>query len=203
MGRKKKFENRFEVVVETASRLFLQNGFEGTTMDDIAKACDLGKATIYAEFESKEDLMQAVIVRHVQNNIAKLKAKVNETQENYLEALHEILFDRVMGIYDRVTKHFYSVEVLMAARAGFKNKARVRQHREEEARIMANFLERAALNGEIVPSSNYFRLAKLIRKGLAGLYPPHIFDIPREEFEADAKDIIHLYLLGLTVEKNA
>ena len=66
---------------------------------------------------------------------------------------------------------------------------------------MANLLEKAAANGEIAAHGNYFRQAKLLRKVLRGLGPPHIFNTPREEFEQDALDVIELVLAGLTVKR--
>src|SRR5579883_2739884 len=100
MGRKRKFENRYEVIVEAAALLFADRGFESTTMDEIAKACNLGKATVYAEFESKDDLMDAVIIWHLQNSVASVKAKAEQAQGKYLEAVRDILTEKVQSIHE-------------------------------------------------------------------------------------------------------
>ncbi len=201
MGRKRKFENRYEVIVQTAAKVFAHQGFEATTMDEIAKACDLGKATLYTEFKSKEDLMHGVIVWHQRNSLASVKQKAELAQAPYLPAIKIILQERIMGIYDRTTRHFYNADVLRAARKEVRDKSQLKDLREEETRIMANLLEKAALNKEIVPHSNYLQLYKLLRKALTGLFPPHIFDISRDDFERDAQEIIRIYLAGLTVSK--
>lgn len=48
--------------IAAAERLFLQKGFENTTIDDIVKESKLTKRTLYQYFTSKEDLFFAVIL---------------------------------------------------------------------------------------------------------------------------------------------
>jgi AcrR family transcriptional regulator len=165
-------------------------------MDEIAKACDLGKATIYAEFTSKEELLGAVVAMHAQEAQRMMKERIAAADGKYLETLREILLFRISGIYERVTRHFHNVDHLISARNGLKDK--MQQHREEENRILANLLERAALNKEISSSQNYFRLAKLLKRGLIGLYPPAVLEITPDVFAQEAKDTINLLLAGLT-----
>ena len=51
-----KTETRRNAIIEAATRVFLENGFEKTTMSDIAMQVGLSKATIYGYFSTKEDL---------------------------------------------------------------------------------------------------------------------------------------------------
>lgn len=199
MGRRKKFENRFDIIVEAASRIFAEQGYENTTMDEIAKACSLGKATLYAEFESKEELMNTVIEHYMRDAVTLMKAKADQATDDYLAIIRAIMLERIMGIFTRATRHFHSVEIMMAARLGNKDKLRFEELKAEETRIIAILLEKAALNHEIAPLENYYKMAQLFRKALAGLFPPNIFNISPEEFERDAHNIIDIYLSGLTV----
>jgi len=41
-------------IVNAASRLFLENGFDGTSMDEVAKRAGVSKQTVYSHFSSKE-----------------------------------------------------------------------------------------------------------------------------------------------------
>ena len=198
MGRRKKFENRLEIIVETAARLFLEQGFENTTMEMVAKESNMGKATLYTEFKSKEDLMSAVIERYMQQSNQKIRDKIDGAKGKYLPVLQDILLDRVLTLYDRVNRHFHSAEILMATRQGMHDRSKIKQQRDEERRLIANLLERAAQQGEIAPCESYLQLARLMRKALAGLYPPNVFDIARDEFGQDAGEVISIFLSGLT-----
>ncbi|WP_342359533.1 TetR/AcrR family transcriptional regulator [Terrarubrum flagellatum] len=48
-------------IVEGARRVFLAQGFEGASMNDIAKAAGVSKGTLYVYFENKELLFSAVV----------------------------------------------------------------------------------------------------------------------------------------------
>lgn len=47
------------VIIDVASRLFLERGFEGTTMEEIAEAAEVGTSTLYRYFPSKDLLLLA------------------------------------------------------------------------------------------------------------------------------------------------
>jgi AcrR family transcriptional regulator len=51
---------REELIVEHATRLLINQGFQGFSLDDLAKSIEYSKGTIYLHFESKEDLALAV-----------------------------------------------------------------------------------------------------------------------------------------------
>jgi|GEM_PF-1111441 len=55
MDKKRKF------VLETAAKFFSKNGFFATSVQDIAKECNISKATIYQLFDSKEDILYQII----------------------------------------------------------------------------------------------------------------------------------------------
>ncbi|TCN50036.1 TetR family transcriptional regulator [Rhodococcus sp. SMB37] len=50
-----------EAVRESALRLFLENGYEGTTMNAIAAAAGTTKPSLYARFPTKEDVFRSVL----------------------------------------------------------------------------------------------------------------------------------------------
>jgi AcrR family transcriptional regulator len=49
--------------VATAERVFLRSGFSRVLMDDLARELGMSKKTLYSHFESKEELLRAVLVR--------------------------------------------------------------------------------------------------------------------------------------------
>ncbi len=46
--------------LDGARRVFFDKGFDGASMDEIARAGGVSKATIYVYFDSKEDLFEAL-----------------------------------------------------------------------------------------------------------------------------------------------
>ena len=47
---------REELILTHARRLLLSNGFQGLSLDELARSIEYSKGTIYLHFESKEDI---------------------------------------------------------------------------------------------------------------------------------------------------
>lgn len=76
-------------IMEGAVQIFDQHGFEGASVDMIAKAADVSKATLYKYFANKQELFKAVIQRQCKvysGRIAKL-SEVDGTLEDNLRAI--------------------------------------------------------------------------------------------------------------------
>jgi len=58
-------EQRRSDIIDAAEKLFLSRKFDDVSMDDIAKAVDLSRATLYLYFQDKESIYHAVILRGV------------------------------------------------------------------------------------------------------------------------------------------
>lgn len=52
-------------IVECAARLFYEHGYEGTSFSDIVEASGLFRGNIYHYFKSKDEILRAVIERHL------------------------------------------------------------------------------------------------------------------------------------------
>lgn len=50
------------VILATANTLFLNRGIEGTTMDEIAHEAGFSKTTLYTYFDSKQDIVDHLIL---------------------------------------------------------------------------------------------------------------------------------------------
>ena len=63
MARNKHPEQTVQLILDTATRLFLQKGYDETTLQDIIDATKLSKGAIYHHFASKEAILIAVVDR--------------------------------------------------------------------------------------------------------------------------------------------
>ncbi|MEP7292444.1 MAG: TetR family transcriptional regulator [Chloroflexota bacterium] len=50
-----------ELLIQTAQRLFSENGVDSVTMSDVAEAAGVGKGTLYRHFSNKTDLCRELI----------------------------------------------------------------------------------------------------------------------------------------------
>lgn len=67
-----------EMLMEKARQLFAKQGYENTTMNDIAEASQRGRRTIYTYFRSKKDIYNAVIESELAGMYEQLRETVNK-----------------------------------------------------------------------------------------------------------------------------
>jgi AcrR family transcriptional regulator len=60
-GRRPDDTERYRTILETAARLIRERGYEGTSMQEIAAACQLTKAGLYHHIQNKEQLLFAIM----------------------------------------------------------------------------------------------------------------------------------------------
>ncbi|MCU1334474.1 MAG: TetR family transcriptional regulator [Bryobacterales bacterium] len=53
-------------ILDAAEKLFGMNGFDGTSLRDITTAADVNLAAINYHFQSKDSLIDAIVVRHIE-----------------------------------------------------------------------------------------------------------------------------------------
>ena len=81
-----------EKVLEEATRLFYERGFQGASIDAIAERLSVTKPFIYTYFDNKHALLEAIYERAVQNLIlgAKARAALLGSYMVRLEDLQEV-----------------------------------------------------------------------------------------------------------------
>lgn len=57
---------RRETIINAAKELFYENGYQATTMEDIAAAAEVSKGTLYLYFSSKDELYVSIILEGFQ-----------------------------------------------------------------------------------------------------------------------------------------
>ena len=64
------------ILIDVAQQLFAKQGVENTTMNDIAKASQRGRRTLYTYFSSKNDIYKAVIESELNGLYKKLETVI-------------------------------------------------------------------------------------------------------------------------------
>lgn len=79
-------------ILDVAEALLQERGVDGTTMEDIARGAQFAVGTLYRFFASKEDLVEALLVRRLQAFGQEI-ARIAATAPTYVEAL-DLVLDR-------------------------------------------------------------------------------------------------------------
>ena len=79
-----------EKLLEVATRLFVEKGYGGTSLRDIAEQAGFTQGAFYSNFESKEALLLEMLRRHMQREalqLAELVGNANKGMEHVLDDL--------------------------------------------------------------------------------------------------------------------
>jgi len=76
-----------ERVIEVASRLFRENGFEGAGVADIMKGAGLTHGGFYAQFKSKDDLAAQACARGLAQTLEKVRERARTSRGDPLATL--------------------------------------------------------------------------------------------------------------------
>ena len=82
-------------LLEVATTLFMERGFDGTTIDAVAETAGVSKPTVYARYRDKRDLFAAVLRGRIRDWLAPLsaaaEAQATESNPKNIETtLHEL-----------------------------------------------------------------------------------------------------------------
>src|ERR1700704_6990702 len=61
-------------LLDVATTLFMERGFDGTSIDAVAEAAGVSKPTVYARYRDKRDLFAGVLRDRIQEWLAPLSA---------------------------------------------------------------------------------------------------------------------------------
>lgn len=86
----KEHDERKNEILDIAEKLFIAKGYDKTTISDILKEANIAKGTLYHYFKSKEEIMDAVIMRIIDHDICVAK--------EILEVNNISAFDKILRI---------------------------------------------------------------------------------------------------------
>lgn len=185
-----------EKLIDVARQLFVKNGIENTTMNDIANASDKGRRTIYTYFKNKRDIYNAVIEReseHLVTNLRTIAASSlppNEKLAAFLKRRLEIM----SGSADRQEslKSFFTFE--------YKRMGRIRRLASAKVNeILSMIIAEGVADGSFDEIQTK-RLAPVISAILHGVYAMHLHESGDEtpaDFAASHNEIINFIITGI------
>jgi AcrR family transcriptional regulator len=95
---------RARYILEVAQELLLEQGYRGTSMDEIAARVGIAKGTLYQHFPHKEDLVVALLAEHVERFARTVDEAAGSPQpaRARLEQILRYVYDGRDGAYTMV-----------------------------------------------------------------------------------------------------
>jgi len=162
-------EQRMSAITVAAEKLFLEKGFYETTMDDIARAAELGKGTIYLYFKNKEEAYTAIVLRGQRLMNGMFRTAVAQKKRGIDKAAAIGL-----AFYSFYEKHpDYSRSFLFANSLKSKDEnaytGELARLGSESFGLMASALEEGIKDGSIRPDIDIAKTAVALAFGIQGV----------------------------------
>jgi AcrR family transcriptional regulator len=92
-------ERRLEII-ETAERLFRENGYSNTSVEAIIREMGVAKGTYYYYFKSKEDVLEAIVEYQLNQLVQMVEQIANDASMDALTKMQLLLSDSHIGDED-------------------------------------------------------------------------------------------------------
>ena len=183
-------------LIEVAARAFLTNGYEGTSIDAIAAAARVSKATIYARFGSKENLFSEIGLHSVSGMRSDLHGIPTAGRDP-----EDVLFDFALRIAGEVAdpERTATLRLAIACRPRFPEVARiVHAHIADTIRPLTDYIATLQAGGRAGGGDAAQLAAHFINLANGGLRFLLTDDFASPTFRRRwARDVARLFLHGL------
>lgn len=190
MGQREQMRDQ---IVKEASTIFSRFGFRKTTMDDIARATNKGKSSLYYYFKSKEEVFEAVVEREVTHLRKRLRLAIISS-EDPKEKLKNYVLTRMQTIKELVNL-FAALKSDYFDNLDFVEKIR-KKYDNEEIEMCREILEYGIRR-------NYFQIHDLnlaatgIVTAMKGIEPQLFDEDTSHDFEERLNNIINILFYGI------
>lgn len=160
-------ERRRPLILDAAFALFLERGYEGTSVEAIAEAAGVTKPVVYSCYESKEELFKALLQREEERVLTQLAAAFPEAPD--LDDPEQVLIGGFTAFLRAVADSPDAYRVIALGEGGTNAAVarRIQRGREQQVEAIA-FLARLWLDGR-EPEPGSEQVARLIGQVIVAL----------------------------------
>ena len=136
------------VIRKAAAKLFFEQGYENTTIRDIAKATGMSSSVIYYYFDSKEEVLYQLVDETLSAALKHIR-KIEKSEKNLEEKITSILKEHTVYVYamDEYAL-FYLVHDHKSLTA--KHKELLTKKRKRYAKVLVRILDELKAKGMMV-----------------------------------------------------
>lgn len=161
-------ERRRPEVLDASLRLFMENGYEGTSMEAIARAAGVTKPVVYACFAGKDELFRALLDREEARILEEIQGAFSHID---LDDPEQTLIEGYTGFLRAVaaSPDLYRLIFLGEGGGNMAIARRIRAGREAQVRALAGIARRWVEERGGRTPAEVDETAELIGSSIAGL----------------------------------
>lgn len=186
-------------ILKKAKELFFIYGVKKTTVDEIAKAANIGKGTIYLYFSSKGDIVSDLAIQEA-NTIASQLEEVIAKETNVEEKLRMFIKVFILNCHDFVNSNVHAADIFDVMRK-YRSKCEIdQQNYEGEMAEITKIISEILLIGKregFFKFNNLLEIIGNISFALQSYFPPISTTLTKDDLDKKSDYIIELIIKGL------
>ena len=182
-----------ELIIKEAQGIFARFGFKKTTIDEIAKATNKAKSSIYHYFSSKEDIFKSILEEESRVLNQAIRQAINEV-DSPAEKLRAYVIVRMYKLHE-ASNYYEALKDDYLKNYSFIANIRKDQDQKEIGfikSILADGIEKGIFQGLNIDST-----AEAMFIALKGFEFSTIMNKVPEEFEGDLSNLLSILFNGL------
>ncbi len=113
--RERQRQQRSRSILDAAWTLFGEKGFDETSIEEIAAHAEVGPATVYTYFGSKNELLAALFVRYIEQEAAEAETVLQHPPADMLDGMMALFDTYLEGVATRCSplllRQFYALGI--------------------------------------------------------------------------------------------
>ncbi|WP_019376689.1 TetR/AcrR family transcriptional regulator [Virgibacillus halodenitrificans] len=187
-----------ELILQAASTLFMENSFADVSMDDVASASNVTKATVYYYYKTKSDLYTDAMVKLMY----RVRKQIIELLRQPIELKTKL--QQVAEVYLQIAVHLDMDFFIQNAKSMLDHDQIKAIHTAEDYMYegMEEVFEEAIANGEIRQVNPAFTVHSYISLLNAGNYQNANGDTLFTNSQEAAKEIVDFFWRSVMIDKS-
>jgi AcrR family transcriptional regulator len=173
-------------IFDAAMHLFVEKGFNETSMREIGEAAGVGKSTLYDYFPSKDEILISFVVEEVRQMTAWAEEIIAQ-ELSAAEKLRRILRKHLE--YMAANKLLFLKLTYETQRLSFESQQRIQMHRHAYQDMLCDLVREGIRNGEVRPVNPLMAIRGMFSLLTSAVYTSRPTGSP-EEMLMEAFDII-------------
>lgn len=197
---KEHLEQRRAKILEAATEVFIQHGYERTTMKDVMDAAEVSRGGLYQYFSNKEDLFEAILGERLSEEVGKTSNLLKESVDSYWDLLLSRIFGESLEPNDEMDPLAASnLEFFITGRNDQRRRSYAHERYNLALKLYMSIIEAGQESGEFSQKHRSEIIAKSIITFIDGLALDHAI-LPKKDLKLKEQSRLFIEYLRLVLE---
>jgi len=93
------YNSKRDQIILEAQRLFVSDGYKGTSIRELARKCGCSQGNIYSHFASKEELLYHILLEQHKFMISSIKPLCDDRKSDPVDRFRSLIFKHINVVY--------------------------------------------------------------------------------------------------------